>query len=299
MKITIVSGILGSGKTTFIQHIAVGTSLKTVVLVNDFGKAGIDGELFSSSGIDSIELPSGCICCTLKYDLISTIRTIISDHAPEHLIIEPSGIASPSGVIDALAELELGHFTVVGIIDATEFLELYEAEMYGKFFEEQVSIADIVLINKIDLIDDVLLQKTAALVATLNPHAIIYRTIRAAIDEPLPDVGRGDHLQTDRANRLCFDTLSLTLKDGTSFESIENFLRELSRGVFGNIVRAKALVETDRGPARFDLVFGNISSEPHGRRVIENRMVIIGETLDRKRILSEASARWGNSLSFL
>lgn len=299
MEITIVSGILGSGKTTFIQHIAADTSLKTVVLVNDFGKAGIDGELFSAAGIDSIELPSGCICCTLKFDLITTIRKIISDHAPEHLIIEPSGIASPSGVIDALYELELRHFTVVGIVDATEFLELYEAEMYGNFFQEQVSIADIVLINKIDLIDDALLQKTADLVNTLNPRAITYRTIRGAIDEPLPDICHGDHIQAERANRLCFDTLSLTLKDGTSFGSIEGFLKELSRGVFGNIVRAKALVETDRGPAKFDLAFGSISAELYGRKVTENRMVIIGETLDRKRILNEASARWGSSLAFL
>ena len=291
--------MLGSGKTTFIQHIAAGTSLKTVVLVNDFGKAGIDGELFSSAGIDSIELPSGCICCTLQFDLITTIRKIISGHAPEHLIIEPSGIASPSGVIDALAELELRNFTVVGIVDATEFLELYEAEMYGKFFQEQVSIADIVLINKIDLIDDALLQKTAALVYALNPRAITYETTRAEIREPLPDVGHRDHSVAERAPRLCFDTLSLPLKDGVSFGSIEDFLRELSGGVFGNIVRAKALALTDKGPAKFDLTFGSMSSELFGRPISDSRMVIIGETLDRKRILNEASARWGSGLSFL
>ncbi len=299
MKITIVSGMLGSGKTTFIQHIASVKSLKTVVLVNDFGKAGIDGEIFSSSGVDSIELPSGCICCTLKFDLIATIRKIISDHAPEHLIIEPSGIASPSGVIDALAELELQQFTVVGIVDASEFVELYEAEMYGKFFEEQVSIADIVLINKIDLVDDTLRQKTAALVTSLNPRAIAYETVKAAIDGPLPDSGHGDHSPRERAPLLCFETLSLTLRSGISFGSVEEFLKELSTGVFGKIVRAKALAETDRGPAKFDLAFGSISSELFGRNVVENRIVIIGETLERKRILHEASVRWGSGMSFL
>ncbi|MBA4371992.1 MAG: hypothetical protein C0402_03930 [Thermodesulfovibrio sp.] len=299
MKITIVSGMLGSGKTTFIQHIAADTAQKTVVLVNDFGKAGIDGELFSAAGIDSIELPSGCICCTLKIDLQTTIRKIIGDHAPEHLIIEPSGIASPSGVIDALAELELKQFTVVGIVDATEFVELYEAEMYGKFFQEQVSIADIVLINKIDLVDDDLRQKTANLVNTLNPRAITFETVRAAVNEPLPDMGHEDRTPAERAPRLCFDTLSLTLKSGVSFGSIEVFLKELSQGVFGNIVRAKALAETDKGPAKFDLVFGNISSELFNRQLSENRMVIIGETLDSKRILQEAATRWGSGMSFL
>jgi G3E family GTPase len=299
MKVTIVSGMLGSGKTTFIQHIASDTVLKTVVLVNDFGKAGIDGELFSAAGIDSVELPSGCICCTLKFDLITTIRKIISDHAPEHLIIEPSGIASPSGVIEAFAELGLTQFSVVGIVDATEFLELYEAEMYGKFFQEQISIADVVLINKIDLVDDALRQKTAALVNALNPRAITYQTVRAAIHEPVPDIGHRDYTPAERGHRLCFDTLSLTLKDGVSFGSIEDFLKELSAGVFGNVVRAKALVQTDKGPGKFDLAFGSISSELFGRQVNDNRMVIIGETLDHKRILREASARWGSGLSFL
>lgn len=299
MKITIVSGLLGSGKTTFIQHIAANTPLKTVVLVNDFGKAGIDGEIFSGSGIDSIELPSGCICCTLKLDLITSIRKIIQDYAPEHLIIEPSGIASPSGVIDALNELELKYVTVVGIVDATEFVELYEAEMYGKFFQEQVSIADVVLINKIDLVGDVVLQKTDALVQTLNPRAITYHTVKAAIHDMLPDAGQKHHVPVQRGDLLQFDTVSLTLKEGISFTSIEEFLKELTGGEFGRVVRAKALVQTDRGPGKFDLASGTISSEAFGTKVSDNRLVIIGETLDRKRILNGASVRWGSGLTFL
>jgi G3E family GTPase len=303
MKITIVSGLLGSGKTTFIQHIAANTPLKTVVLVNDFGKAGIDGEIFSGSGIDSIELPSGCICCTLKFDLITTIRKIIHEYAPEHLIehliIEPSGIASPSGVIDALNELELKYVTVVGIVDATEFVELYEAEMYGKFFQEQVSIADVVLINKIDLVGDDVLQKTDALVQLLNPRAITYHTVKAAIHEMLPDAGQKHHIRVQRGDLLQFDTVSLTLKEGVSFTSIEEFLKELAGGEFGRVVRAKALVQTDRGPGKFDLASGTISSEAFGTKVSDNRLVIIGETLDRKRILNGASVRWGSGLTFL
>ena len=299
MKITIVSGLLGSGKTTFIQHIAATTPLKTVVLVNDFGKAGIDGEIFSGAGIDSIELPSGCICCTLKFDLITSIQKIIHEYAPEHLIIEPSGIASPSGVIDALDELGLNYVTVVGIVDATEFVELYEAEMYGKFFQEQVSIADVVLINKIDLVGDDVLQKTAALVQRLNPRAITYHTVKAAIHEMLPDAGREHHVPEQRSNLLQFDTVSLTLKEGVSFTSIEEFLKELASGEFGRVIRAKALVQTDKGPGKFDLASGTISSEAFGAKVSDNRLVIIGETLDHKRILNGASVRWGSGLTFL
>ena len=171
--------------------------------------------------------------------------------------------------------------------------------MYGKFFQEQVSVADIVLINKIDLVDDALLRKTATLVNTLNPRAITYETVRAVVHGQLPDTGPRDHSPAERGNLLCFDTLSLTVKDGVSFGSIEDFLKELSAGAFGNVVRAKALVQTDKGPGKFDLTFGRISSELFGRQVSENRVVIIDETLDHKRILSEASARWGSGLNFL
>src|SRR5512135_775493 len=83
MKTTIVTGLLGSGKTTFIRHFLREAKERTVVLVNDFGKAGIDGEIFSAGGIESVELPSGCVCCTLKFDLITTVRKIIGNLAPE------------------------------------------------------------------------------------------------------------------------------------------------------------------------------------------------------------------------
>src|SRR5512140_184771 len=105
MKTTIVTGILGAGKTTFIQTFLKESKEKAVVLVNDFGRSGIDGDVFSAEGIEYIELPSGCVCCTLKVDLITTVQRIIRDFSPDHLVIEPSGIAAPSGVLEALESL--------------------------------------------------------------------------------------------------------------------------------------------------------------------------------------------------
>ncbi len=135
MKTTVVCGLLGAGKTTFIRNFLKHESVKTVVLVNDFGTAGIDGEIFSAGGLESVELPSGCVCCTLKFDLITTIKKIIRKFVPEHLVIEPSGVASPSGVLEALESTGIKVVTVVGIIDAVEFTELLKSGMYGSFFE--------------------------------------------------------------------------------------------------------------------------------------------------------------------
>ncbi len=292
MKITIVCGLLGSGKTTFIQNIASDPSLRTVVLVNDFGQAGIDGEIFAGSGIDSIELPGGCVCCTLKFDLITTIKKIMADFSPEHLIIEPSGIASPTGVVDALNELGLRQYSVIGIVDAAEFVELNEAGIYGDFFQEQVSIADVVLINKIDLVDDDLIRKTSDLVSSMNPRAIIYRTVRAAVNEPLQVPAHERSVSVTNGKKLHFDTVSLALQGETGFKSAENFFKALTGKGFGDVVRAKALIQTDKGPGRFDLAFGKISSAIIQKPVTESRIVIIGEYLDRAAITSAASELW-------
>ena len=74
----------------------------------------------------------------------------VDTHAPEHLLIEPSGVAAPSGVLEALEVMNIDPAAVVGIVDAAEFLELYEAEMFGRFFEDQITNADVILVNKAD-----------------------------------------------------------------------------------------------------------------------------------------------------
>lgn len=168
MKTTIVCGVLGAGKTTFLNNILKHDRGKTVVLVNDFGSAGIDGEILSVGGIDTIELPSGCVCCTLRFDLITTITKIKEQISPDNLFIEPSGVASPSGVIDVLDTLGIGPVTVVGIVDATEFLEAYETDMYGWFFKNQVTQSDIVLVNKTDLVDELKTEKIIGVIEMLN-----------------------------------------------------------------------------------------------------------------------------------
>ena len=182
MKTTVVCGLLGSGKTTFIRNFVTGSSEKTVVLVNDFGKTGIDGEIFSAGGIESVELPSGCVCCTLKFDLITTIHRIVKQFSPGHLLIEPSGVASPSGVLEALESVGIGPASVIGIVDATEFTELYDSGMYGSFFQDQIVNSDVILVNKTDLADESAIAAAERLIGSINPRAIQFRTVNARID---------------------------------------------------------------------------------------------------------------------
>jgi G3E family GTPase len=282
VKITIVSGMLGAGKTTFIRQYLRGSQEKTVVLVNDFGKAGIDGEIFSAGGIESVELPSGCVCCTLKFDLITTVQRIVDTYSPDHLVIEPSGVASPSGVLEALDGVLSGAVTVVGVIDASEFTELYESGMYGRFFEDQVVNADVVLINKSDLAAEEMIAATIQVVQELNPHAIVFRTVRAAVNEPLPEPAERERRISPQRAHFDFESLSLRVEEGIALSRVRSFFDEMAGGKYGDVVRAKALVRTMEGAFRLDLSYGRVEMVPFEKDIPTGRVVVIGEGLDRE-----------------
>ncbi len=291
MKTTVVCGLLGSGKTTFIRSYVRGASGKTVVLVNDFGSADIDGEVFSADGILSIELPSGCVCCNLKVDLISTVRKIVQELSPDHLVIEPSGVASPSGVLEAMEGAGIDRTDVIGIVDATEFTGLYDAGMYGRFFEDQIIFADLVLVNKTDLADEGTIVEVINLIESVNPRAVVVRTVNAEVrDSFMPRSCRertgargpaSDHQQVDHCH---FAALSFRVKQGIAFSAAKKLFDELAQGRCGTIARAKALVQTGQGPYRFDIVRGIADCVPFAKDVADSRLVIIGDGLNREAI---------------
>ncbi len=279
MKTMVVCGLLGSGKTTFIQNQVRAAAQKTVVLVNDFGTAGIDGEIFSADGIEAVELPSGCICCTLKVELIATIKKIADEFAPEHLIIEPSGVASPSSVLEALQGAQVGTATVVGVIDATEFTELYASGMYGSFFEDQITSSDVILVNKADLTDEEKVLDTIHRIESINDRAVLVRTEYGKVNQSLSEAFSNRTIRATKSP-LHFETLSFRLQPETNFESVRSLLDKLSQGRYGTVVRAKALLMTDRGPYRFDVVYGRSDCTPFDKPIADSRMVIIGDALN-------------------
>jgi G3E family GTPase len=290
MKSTIVAGMLGAGKTTFISNYLRERREKVVVLVNDFGKLGIDGEIISSDGYECIELPSGCVCCTLKYDFVTTIGKVRNELSPEHLIIEPSGVASPSAVIEALELSGIRNVSVVLVVDINEFLEVHEAEMYGRFFEDQVRYADLVLLNKADLSDSEKIGKCREIISEWNPLALILESKYGRISSEIPE-GRekslNDHSEGD--SHIHCETIALILgAEPLDFNLVYAFYNDLNASSYGKIIRAKGLFITDRGNYRMDVAGGRVSAEPFGGDLHESRFVLIGEGIDEEGVRSRA-----------
>ncbi len=163
MFVYILGGFLGSGKTTLLMKLAsmyTKRGLKTALLVNESGEIGVDGATLRAEGYDAIELPDGCICCSLSGTLQTALKNIEDDIDPDIIIVEPTGLALPFKVKDLVINsgVETEGIYIIGITDVERFGLLISKK--EEFIKRQMSGADFVLINKIDIakpgqIDDI------------------------------------------------------------------------------------------------------------------------------------------------
>ena len=178
IKIDVISGFLGAGKTTLIKKLFESgfNGEKIVLIENEFGEIGIDGGFLKESGIEIKEINSGCICCSLVGDFASSITEIIEKFNPERIIVEPSGVGKLSDIINAIKEIEADVklnilATVVDGAKAKVYLK-----NFGEFFINQVDAANTIIINKVDKLSDEKLLEVVNLIKDKNDHANIITT---------------------------------------------------------------------------------------------------------------------------
>lgn len=179
MKVVIIGGFLGSGKTTTILKISRRLSdagKRTAIIVNEIGEIGLDGETLNSPGIRTEELTSGCICCTLRISMQYTLQTLEEEFRPDVVIIEPTGIAFPGQIreeIELMGLSKLSFAPVVTIVDPGRFGT--EAKEIPRFIENQVKEAEILCINKVDIAPAEIVLATEQMLTELNPEAKILK----------------------------------------------------------------------------------------------------------------------------
>ncbi|MHC1756485.1 MAG: GTP-binding protein [Methanosarcina sp.] len=176
MDVIVVGGFLGSGKTTTV--INMGKYLaekrkKVAIIVNEIGEIGIDGDIIKKFGFDTKEITSGCICCTLKMGLRVTVDTLMKEYKPDILMIEPTGIAFPNSIKNEFKLMNLGEEVkvapLVTLIDGSRFKHLMKE--VKDFAMRQIIDAEILGINKVDLIDSLQIPILEVSVQQLNPTA--------------------------------------------------------------------------------------------------------------------------------
>ena len=178
VKVDIISGFLGAGKTTLIKKILSEAlaDTKVVLIENEFGEIGIDGGFLEEAGVQIREMNSGCICCSLSGDFKTALQEVLHTYAPERVIIEPSGVGKLSDVVAAVegveADLQISSKSVV--VDVNK-CKLY-LKNFGEFFLNQVEHADTILLSRTGNVSSEKIQQAVDLLRTHNAHATMVTT---------------------------------------------------------------------------------------------------------------------------
>ena len=255
---TVVTGFLGAGKTTLVRHLLENAGGRRIALiVNEFGDVGVDGELLASCGVagckeeDIVELANGCLCCTVADEFLPTMQALLDrPNPPEHILIETSGLALPKPLVKAFQWPEIrSRVTVDGVVavvdsgavaagrfaDTPEMMAQPEHDNpLEEVFEDQLLCADMVLLNKADLLDAAELDRVQAEVAAaLRPGVKVVRTTRSAVDSMVL-LGLSAAAEDDLATRPSHHDS----EEGHDHDDFESFAVTL-----GTIADSEALAE--------------------------------------------------------
>ena len=200
VPITLLVGYLGAGKTTLMNHILNNQKgYKVAVIVNDIGEVNVDADLIAKDAkiTDSsslVALQNGCICCSLKTDMVNQIEKLIKTGKFDYVLIEASGVCEPMPIAQAIEQIDNGYIDgVVSVVDAmrmaTEFDEgkaLLKDDMEEEDIEsllvQQIEFCNTLVINKVDLVNEEQLKKIRAVVKKLQPNARVIETTKANVD---------------------------------------------------------------------------------------------------------------------
>jgi G3E family GTPase len=301
MIIDIVFGFLGSGKTTFIRGLLreLGPREKVVIIVNEFGEVGIDGSLLKNQGAEVVEMPSGCICCTLQPDFRSQILDISQTFAPDRVIVEPTGIATIAQILNIFGSLYfeklIEEVRTILIADVTNFMNFYKASRH--FVESQVKRARVVLLNKVDRVKPLTTDLIRDAIASINPQVKIIPTTFANVDLKVLEEALGSvptqfyepleaktvSLIEDLSPFHDYEAFSLALDLTFNKESLRLFFEELKEQTMGEVERAKGIFRVLEGWAVFQLASGEVSVEL-GNSFERSGVTIIGKGLKKDLI---------------
>jgi G3E family GTPase len=276
--IHIITGFLGAGKTTLMNRLLhdVPEGMRPAIVVNDFGKVVLDGELIDHGSYAVSELASGCVCCTLSGALSQALVEIVDDQAPDVILIETTGIAQPAQfpamfTAPNLAErVHLGN--IICVVDAGTFAR-YETHL--AMLRLQVEQSNTVVLNKVDAVGPDAVTAARQRVDFLKqPDAIVVETDHCAMDTGLVYAERPIYFDAVSDPHGGHGFRSCTIEDDSVYAL--DALHACLQGLVGQVERGKGIVSTDRGLKCFQLTLSGVTVEDWSGDSGLSRLVFIG-----------------------
>ncbi len=296
MKILIISGFLGAGKTTFVRELVRHSKRTMAILENEYAAAGIDGGLLENSlppdqKPNIWELTEGCICCSMKGDFAASVLTIANTVDPEYLIVEPTGVGMLSGVIANLQQIEYERIMLLAPITIVDGKSLGRyLEEYPDIFKDQITAAHTIVVSKMERADAQEICAAEMILRDLNPQAGILTTHYSLMDDDwwnglLEQGFRGESLPIvkEEAEKIP-ESCTLEQVSMNSPEELLIFLEELIRGRFGDLFRAKGVLRTGTQTLHFDVTDDRYIVESAEEEITDGKVVFIGEKIARREI---------------
>jgi G3E family GTPase len=274
--ITLITGPLGSGKTTVLRHILATRPARIAIVMNEFGEIAIDTKVIEGKNVRIAELGGGCVCCSLLGEFEAAVTEIIKKVAPEIIIVETTGLAEPEALVfniqEALPECRLDG--VISVIDADMLVRFPEL---GHTTRLQIEGADILLLNKIDLVDAKQIEPLETQLRKINTSAAIVRTERCRTDPELlfgiPRSHEKKIAPPQHEHQPEFESFIFTSDNLFSRDCFERFADTLP----ANVIRAKGFVRFPDSVQLFNFVAGRWELEPFDAE--ETQLVFIGKSV--------------------
>lgn len=306
VPVTILTGFLGAGKTTLLNYILKQQhGYKFAIIVNEIGKIGIDGMLVENQQDEVVQMNNGCLCCTVRKDLVKGVQNLIKKGGFDYLLIETTGIADPGPVAQTFLNIpQLQQLVRLDSIITVVDSEQIEKQMKdSETAREQVAMADFVLLNKTDLVEEPKLEALEKKVREINPHASLFRTnqsqvnLKELLDMNAFNLDRKLEVDPEFLNELQqrhhhdITSFSFEFEKPFNIEALEVFVQELSEKE--RIYRSKGFLSIGGNPRRaifhgvnnrFTLMWDRLWEKDEKR---SSQLVFIGKELDEARVRTQ------------